>query len=111
MPPWPGRHSCECHPEEFYMKKRATMVVICFAALFLALPVRAQTDLPVLPQAAQGDWPWWRGPERNGISADREAVTKWSTKNNVVWSTNIPGRGHSSPIVVGKRVFLTTADE
>ena len=93
------------------MKKHATMVVICLAALFSALPVNAQTDLTVLPQAAQGDWPWWRGPERNGISADREAVTRWSTKDNVVWASNVPGRGHSSPIVVGKRVFLTTADE
>ena len=65
----------------------------------------------ILPQAAQGDWPWWRGPDRNGVTGDREVVTKWSPKDNVVWATNIPGSGHSSPIVCGKRVFLTTAEE
>ncbi len=63
------------------------------------------------PLAAQGDWPWWRGPDRNGVSPDRDAVTKWSGKENVVWATSVPGRGHSSPIVVGKRVFLTTAED
>src|SRR5260221_386700 len=63
--------------------------------------------LNVVPQAAEGDWPWWRGPTRDGKSADRTAVTKWSPTENVVWVTKVPGRGHSSPIVCGKRVFLT----
>jgi len=70
-------------------------------------------DVPVklLPQAADGDWPWWRGPNRDGISADRSVVTKWSPRENVVWATKVPGRGHSSPIVCGQRIFLTTAEE
>ena len=71
----------------------------------------ASAPKKILPQAAQGDWPWWRGPDRNGISADRDVVTKWSPKENVVWVTNVPGLGHSSPVVCGNRVFLTTADE
>jgi outer membrane protein assembly factor BamB len=50
-------------------------------------------------------------PGRNGVSADREAVTKWSPKENVVWTTNVPGYGHSSPIICGSLVFLTTAEE
>jgi outer membrane protein assembly factor BamB len=63
------------------------------------------------PQAADGDWPWWQGPTRDGISADRSVVTTWGPTENVVWSTQVPGRGHSSPIVCGKRIFLTSADE
>jgi outer membrane protein assembly factor BamB len=63
------------------------------------------------PQAAPGDWPWWRGPTFDGKSSDHRAVTTWSTTENVVWKVVVPGRGHSSPVVCGQRVFLTTADE
>lgn len=65
----------------------------------------------LLPAAAAGDWPWWRGPSRDGVSANRHAVHKWSPTENVAWVTAIPGRGLSSPIVCGQRVFLTTADD
>lgn len=57
------------------------------------------------------DWPWWRGPQRNGIGDDQPVPTKLSDKDHVVWKTPVPGRGHSSPTVVGNRVYLTTADE
>jgi outer membrane protein assembly factor BamB len=60
---------------------------------------------------AEDDWPWWRGPFLDGRSRDRQVVTKWTATENVVWKAQVPGRGHSSPIVVGDRVFLTTADE
>ncbi len=62
-------------------------------------------------KVAKGDWPWWRGPDRNGIAdPDQSPPTEWSETQNVLWKTNIPGRGHSAPIVVGEHVFLTTAD-
>jgi outer membrane protein assembly factor BamB len=64
-----------------------------------------------LPKAAPGDWPWWRGPALDGISPERRAPTQWSSTENVVWRGVVPGRGHSSPVVCGGRVFLTTADE
>ena len=60
---------------------------------------------------AEDDWPWWRGPFSDGRSRDRQVVTRWTATENVVWKTQVPGRGHSSPIVVSDRVFLTTADE
>ena len=68
---------------------------------------------PVLSLASPpDDWPAWRGPSANGIAApDQEPVTTWSETENVIWSAEIPGRGHSSPVVVGKLVVLTTADE
>lgn len=64
-----------------------------------------------LPEIAVGDWPWWRGPTLDGKSRDRSAATKWSATENVVWQAAVPGRGHSSPIVWGNRVFLTTAED
>ena len=78
-----------------------------------AEPVAADgiVGLPVGKIAAT-DWPWWRGPHRNGIApASARPPLEWSVSKNLLWKTPIPGRGHSSPTVVGQRVFLTTADE
>jgi outer membrane protein assembly factor BamB len=63
---------------------------------------------------AKHDWPWWRGPARNGIadaSQSQKMPLRWSETENVLWKTKVPGRGHASPTVVGDRVFLATADE
>ena len=63
-------------------------------------------------QAKSGDWPWWRGPNNNGIAeAGQDVPTSWSGKQNVLWKVPVPGRGHSSPTVVGDRIFMATADE
>lgn len=56
-------------------------------------------------------WPQWRGPSGQGISVEKNLPVEWSTTKNIKWKTAIPGRGHSSPIVWGNRVFLTTAIE
>lgn len=58
-----------------------------------------------------GDWPWWRGPNRNGVAdPNQNPPLKWSDKENVLWKTPVPGRGHGSPTVVGDHVFLATAE-
>jgi len=63
-------------------------------------------------QVAPADWPWWRGPTRNGVAAsDQQPPLKWSETENVLWQARVPGRGHGSPTVVGDRVFLATADQ
>ena len=58
--------------------------------------------------AADGDWPFWRGPASNGM-ARGDAPLTWSDTERVAWKAAIPGRGISSPVVWGNRVFLTTA--
>lgn len=63
------------------------------------------------PNTAATDWAGWRGPLGNGISSEATAPTTWSATENVVWKAMVPGRGHSSPIVVADRVLLATADE
>ena len=58
------------------------------------------------------NWPWWRGPNFNNIAVDgQEVPVEWTETRNVAWNAQVPGRGHSSPIVIGQRVILTTADE
>jgi outer membrane protein assembly factor BamB len=61
--------------------------------------------------AANGNWPAWRGPEGSGISYERNLPDEWTVEKNILWKTPIAGRGHSSPIIWGKRIFLTTAIE
>ena len=68
--------------------------------LLLAPALFAATD----PAA----WPKWRGPHETGV-ANGTAPVEWSDTKNIVWKAAIPGRGHSSPVLWGNLVFLTTA--
>ena len=54
------------------------------------------------------DWPMWRGPRGDGVSLETSAPLTWSETENIRWKSPMPGRGLSSPIVVGEAVFLTT---
>jgi outer membrane protein assembly factor BamB len=58
--------------------------------------------------AGKASWPQFRGPESNPVGASSRLPDRWSTAENVDWKVEIPGRGWSSPIVTGGRVFLTT---
>ena len=55
------------------------------------------------------NWPGWRGPSGDGVSAGKGIPTKWSSTDNIAWRIAIPGEGHSSPIVWGDKVFLTSS--
>lgn len=58
--------------------------------------------------AYSANWPQWRGPGANGISAESGLPTSWAPDRNISWKTAIPGRGRSSPVIWGDRIFLTT---
>lgn len=59
------------------------------------------------------DWPEFRGPDRNGISSAKNVPLKWSAegRDNLRWTTEIPGKGWSSPTLRAGRLFLTSAIE
>ncbi|MBI3736664.1 PQQ-like beta-propeller repeat protein [Candidatus Sumerlaeota bacterium] len=60
--------------------------------------------------SAQDNWPQFRGPESNGVAKDSPSLPDhWSATENVVWKTDVPGMGWGSPIVWGKKIFVTTA--
>jgi len=85
--------------------KRIALTLIVGIAL-------AVTGLGFLTEhAAAGNWPQWRGPDGSGISNEKNLPSEWSPTKNIKWKTTIEGRSHSSPIVWGNRVFLTTAVE
>lgn len=86
------------------MKIKAAFLVVLLASV-----VSAQERFPNL---GDSDWGWWRGPNHNGVApANARPPVSWDNETNVKWKVEIPGRGHSSPIVVGDRIYLTTADE
>ena len=60
--------------------------------------------------AAAADWPRFRGPNGSGVAADDvPPPVNWSPTENLRWKVPLPGEGVSSPVVVGDRVFVTTA--
>ena len=70
-------------------------------AVFAAISLGAQPG-------ATANWPHWRGPHHTGV-ADADVPLTWSDTSNVRWKIEIPGRGMSTPVVWGDRLFLTTA--
>lgn len=57
--------------------------------------------------SAADNWPNWRGPNQNGVAAGKGYPTKWSATENVAWKIALPGKGSSTPIVWGDRIYLT----
>src|SRR5687768_675628 len=82
-----------------------------FVLTFLVLSTSIVLASPALAAGKAEDWPCWRGPRGDGTSAETGIPTKWSKTDNVHWKVAIPGKGHSSPIVWGDRIYLTTALE
>ena len=60
---------------------------------------------PCLIQAE--DWSGFRGPGSQGVSSDEKVPVEWSDEKNLKWKLELPGKGFSSPIVVGKQVLVT----
>lgn len=91
------------------MKRLSTGLRYFMAACLLAVSAFL---MPAADAASAGsNWPQWRGPDGQGISSEKNLPTQWSESKNVQWKTPISGRGHSSPIVWGKYIFLTTSVE
>jgi outer membrane protein assembly factor BamB len=78
----------------------------CSLVMTCLLSVTANADRG--PEA-QHDWPQWRGPLGTGVAPGAQPPVEWSETKNIRWKTAVPGKGHSTPIIWGERVFLTTA--
>jgi outer membrane protein assembly factor BamB len=89
----------------------ATAVV---GALVAGLAITAAAPkVALIPVEGEGAkyWPRWRGPSGQGQVTGTGYVDAWSDTTNVIWKVQVPGRGHSSPIVWKDHLFLTTAEE
>ena len=79
-----------------------SVLIICFFCLS-ARPA----EFPA-PTGGERPWSQWRGPDGSGVSQETGLPAEWSATRNILWKTPIPGQGHSSPVLWGNRVFLTT---
>ena len=79
-------------------RKRTVILNLLLLAALFATSAHAQ-DLA---------WPQFRGPESNPVGTHARLAERWSKTENVEWSQEIPGRGWSSPIVTGGKVYLTS---
>lgn len=61
------------------------------------------------PASSLGYWAQWRGPLANGVAPLANPPVEWSEQKNVRWKIALPGQGHSSPIVLGDRVYVIAA--
>lgn len=63
------------------------------------------------PAKAAGNWPSFRGPNASGVADGQNLPEEWNAKTgqNILWRTPIPGLSHSSPIVWGNRIYVTSA--
>ncbi len=77
-------------------------VLVSFTLLAAAPPTGGDTNGPAF-------WPQWRGPSGQGYCDDTGVPLTWSETENLLWKTKLPGKGNSTPIVWGERIFLTSA--
>jgi outer membrane protein assembly factor BamB len=82
------------------LKNLAATRCICAAAWLL---------IALTGSVSAANWPGWRGPEGSGISVEKNLPLHWTTNENVRWRVSLPDPGNSTPVVWGKKVFLTQA--
>ena len=82
--------------------------IISFCLIIACSQIIAAQDAK---DSSQSDWLNWRGLNGNGIVEGQNPPTEWSADKNVIWKTQLPGNGHSSPTIVGDKILLATADK
>jgi outer membrane protein assembly factor BamB len=75
----------------------AALLSVSFSAVLIAAQGRSTAS-----------WPHWRGPSHDGVATGNPPLA-WSDTSNIKWKVEIPGRGFSTPVAAGDRLFLTSA--
>lgn len=89
----------------------ALLTALALAPSWQAAEPDPQVSMIVPGGDALKYWSRWRGPSGQGLVEGGSYPDTWSATENILWKVKVPGRGHSSPIVWGDRIFLTTAAE
>lgn len=89
----------------------ATILVslLLVVAASIAADSEAEDARPDPPADTLDQWPQWRGPLATGEAPRADPPVQWSDTENVRWKVEVPGKGHSTPVVWGDGLFLTTA--
>ena len=81
------------------------LLLLACIAICIALPTN------VFSQTNEMNWPNWRGPNMDGVSAKGRPPIEWSESHHIKWKIPIPGRGLGTPVIWGNQIFITTAIE
>lgn len=79
------------------------------SGIFLLFVLLAALNASTLSTQATENWPQWRGPDADGVAQNSEPPTEWSETKNIKWKKELPGMGHSTPIIWGNKIFIMTA--
>ena len=106
--------SDECKPRQMILDRSTWSPadeVILRSPRKITVTSKAPPPARANPVTSKGSWPSFRGPNASGIADAQNLPTEWNIKTgeNILWRTPIPGLAHSSPVVWGNRVFVTTA--
>jgi outer membrane protein assembly factor BamB len=86
------------------------MAALRFSQIVALACLATLSALAEKPSANPDDgWMQWRGPLASGVAPHAQPPLEWSEQKNLRWKIPLPGKGHSTPIVVGDRVYLTAA--
>src|SRR4051794_31489338 len=103
-----------CTPGGGSMLSRRAMLGGLAAVLGKPWSLHAQdATVEMIPVTGEGAryWSRWRGPSGQGLVDGGPYPDTWSATDNIRWKTPVPGRGNSSPVVWGDRIFLTAAGD
>lgn len=105
MAPAQGRSLSKILPHQVlpYKLRMNTPAIINTSLLLLLMTT------PAWSESIEDNWHQWRGPEANGVSRTADPPIKWSEDKNVSWKVAVDGRGTSTPIIWGKKIFVLTA--
>lgn len=91
-----------------YLSTIPSLVVVLFLQVSFAQSELVNDGFVV----SKGDWPWWRGPNRDGSADSTQTAPKeWDESKNIAWKSPISGRGYGSVCLSGDRLFYLTSDE
>lgn len=79
--------------------------IFVLAAIFVGAIVFNQSAV----MAQNNNWTHFRGNNLDGISVDNQVPEKWNDTTNIIWKTDIHGRGWSSPVIYGNQVWITSS--
>lgn len=93
------------------MESRTCAFALCglIRLLLIATAVSCDQSVEADEPIQSSNWGQWRGPLGTGESPDADPPVEWSDSRNIRWKASIPGHGHSTPVVWGDRIFVTTA--
>jgi outer membrane protein assembly factor BamB len=101
-----SRRACLGSTDSWDKPRRSLVIALLALPIFLCGLTAANAGDDVKVEDA---WAQWRGPLGTGVSPNAKPPIEWSETKNIRWKTALPGKGHSTPIVWGDSIYLTTA--